>query len=117
MRGLWSLLPCTALLVSCASYSPGDDPRGLQLQTVGVQVLQAARNYMDQNARPPHTLQDLVPKFLPSIPAEPAITYDLRAGRFEFIYKQDGAAGAQVACHAVLGETDWSCTGIYAQKQ
>lgn len=112
-----ALLALFSLLSACASYAPGDDPKGLQLEGVAQQVLQAARTYMDQNARPPRTLQDLVPKYLPALPAEPLITYDARQGRFEFLYTQEGNQGAQVVCHAVIGETDWICTGVYQQRQ
>ena len=117
MRKLVPLLVLFALLSGCASYAPGDDQKGLQLQAIGQEVLMAARSYMDQNARPPRTLQDLVPKYMAALPVEPAITYDSKMGRFQFIYRQQDSGGADVACHAVLGETDWICTGIYQQKQ
>ena len=117
MRKLASLLALFSLLTGCASYAPGDDQKGLQLQAIGQEVLMASRNYMDQNARPPRTLQDLVPKYMAALPVEPAITYDAKMGRFQFLYKQEGTAGAEVACHAVIGETDWICTGVYDQKQ
>lgn len=116
MRKLLSLLTLLALLTACASYAPGDDPKGQQLQGVGQQVLQAARNYMDQNARPPHSLQDLVPKYLPALPDQPAITYDPQMDRFEFRYKQEGFRGAEVTCHALLGETDWICNASYTEQ-
>lgn len=117
MRKLLSLLTILVLLTACASYPPGDDPEGQQFQAVGQQVLQAARNYMDQNARPPHSLQDLVPKYLPVLPDKPTITYDSQIDRFEFHYKQKGLEGAAVSCHALLGETDWICTNSYTQQQ
>ncbi len=117
MRALVSLLVFSALLSGCASYAPGDDPKGLKLQAIGQEVLMASRMYMDQNARPPHTLQDLVPKYMAALPVEPTVTYDVKTGRFEFVYKQEGTQGSQVACHAVIGETDWICTGVYNQKQ
>ena len=117
MRKLLSLAALFALLSGCASYAPGDDQKGIELQATGSQVLVALRNYMDQNARPPRTLKDLVPKFIPALPDEPQINYDLRASRLEFTYKQEGSQGSEVACHAVVGETEWICTGIYQQRQ
>lgn len=117
MRRFLSLLALCSLLSACASYAPGDDQKGLQLQSVGQQVLQAARSYMDENARPPRTLQDLVPKYLPALPTEPAVLYDPRLGRFQFVYTQEGSQGAQVECHAVIGETDWICTSVVTQRQ
>ena len=117
MRKLLSLAALFALLSGCANYAPGDDQKGIDLQAAGAQVLVALREYMDQNARPPRTLQDLVPKYIPALPDEPQIHYDLRGSRLEFFYKQEGSRGSDVACHAVVGETEWICTGIYQQRQ
>jgi len=117
MRRLVSFLALFSLLTACASYAPGDDQKGLQLQGVAQQVLQAARTYMDENARPPRTLQDLVPKYLPALPVEPVVLYDAKLGRFQFVYTQEGSQGAQVECHAVIGETDWICTSVVAARQ
>lgn len=113
MRKLMSLVALLALLSGCSTYAPGEDKKGIALQSVGAQVLTAVRTYMDDNARPPRTLQDLVPKYLPAIPEEPRIRYDLKAMRLDFLYTQDDKAGAQVACDAAIGETQWVCTGVY----
>lgn len=117
MRRLVPMLVLLPLLSACATYAPGDDKQGLELQAVGQQVLRASRTYMDENARPPHTLDDLVPRYLKALPKEPHIVYDTNLGRFDFVYRQAGSEGAKVECHAVIGETDWICTGIYDQRQ
>ena len=117
MRGFLALLTCSALLSACASYAPGDDKKGIELQAAGVPVLQAIRVYMDDNGRVPRTLQELVPKYLQALPVEPQINYDQKASRLDFTYTQEGSTGSQVSCHAVIGELDWICTGIYQQKQ
>ena len=117
MRKSLLLAAIAVLLSSCSTYAPGDDPKGIQLQSVASQVLTAVRTYMDENARPPRTLKDLVPKYLPAIPDEPLINYDPKGMRLDFLYTQEGKTGSQVACHAVIGETDWICTGIYQQRQ
>lgn len=117
MRRLLALLALFAWLSGCASYAPGDDKKGVQLQAVGQQVLVAARTYMDDNARPPRALSDLVPTYLKALPIEPHVQYDPTMGRFAFVYRQEGSEGAQVECHAVIGETDWICTGVFQQRQ
>jgi hypothetical protein len=116
MRMLVFLLTLLTL-TSCSTYAPGEDQKGVELQNVAQQVLAAIQNYMDDNSRPPRTLQDLVPKYLKALPAEPLINYDLKNSRLDFMYQQEGKTGSQVACHAVIGETDWVCTGIYKQRQ
>jgi len=117
MRKLVSLLPLLALLAGCASYAPGDDKKGIELQSTGTQVLLALRGYIDQNARAPRSLNELVPKYLPALPDQPQIQYDPKNMRLAFVYQQEGSQGSQVECHAVSGETDWICTGVYTQKQ
>lgn len=117
MRTLVPLLVLSALLSGCASYAPGDDKKGIELQAAAVPVLQAIRVYMDDNGRVPRTLQELVPKYLAALPAEPQINYDQKASRLDFTYTQEGSAGSEVSCHAVIGELDWICTGVYQQKQ
>lgn len=117
MRKLMSLVALLALFSGCSTYAPGEDKKGVALQDVASQVLTAVRTYMDDNARPPQSLQDLIPKYLPAIPDEPRIRYDLKDLRLDFLYTQDDKAGAQVACHAAIGETEWVCTGVYQTQQ
>lgn len=116
MRMLVFLLTLLTL-TSCSTYAPGEDQKGLDLQNVAQQVLVAVRTYMDDNSRPPRTLKDLVPRYLKALPDEPLINYDLKNSRLDFMYQQEGKTGSQVACHAVIGETDWVCTGVYQQRQ
>lgn len=115
-KRLYCLLAILALS-GCSTYAPGEDQKGLELQNVAQEVLMAIQTYMDDNSRPPRTLQDLVPKYLKSLPTEPLIHYDLKNSRLDFMYQQEGKTGSQVACHAVIGETDWVCTGVYQQRQ
>ena len=114
MRALVFLLMLLTL-AGCSTYAPGEDKKGQELQANGVRVLEAMRAYMDQNARQPRSINDVVPKYLDALPAEPQIQYDAKNSRLEFIYQQEGKTGMAVACHAVIGETEWTCTGIYQQ--
>jgi hypothetical protein len=117
MRKLLSLLALFALLSGCSTYAPGEDKKGLQLQSEGTQVLEAVRNYMDGEARLPRSLNDLIPKYLKSLPDEPRIHFDAQAGRLDFMYVQDGTNGMAVACHAAIGETQWTCVGGFMEPK
>jgi hypothetical protein len=117
MQKLVSSLALFTLLTACSTYAPGEDQKGVQMQTIASKVLVALRTYMDDNAREPQTLQQLVPKYLPAIPTEPEIHFDPKGGRLEFSYQQVEKNGMLVNCHAALGETEWVCLGAYAQPK
>ena len=102
-------LALTLMLTSCAAYGPGEDDYGRILQGTGEDVLQAARTYMDETARVPNSINDLVPKYLRAVPTDPNIQYDRKTSTFYFIYTQKGKGGLQVTCHALLGQLQWVC--------
>ena len=96
-------------LSGCATYGPGEDDYGRILQGTGENVLQAARNYMDDTTRVPKSLNELVPKYLKALPKEPDIQYDRQNSTLFFTYQQKGANGMAVTCHALLGQLQWVC--------
>jgi hypothetical protein len=102
-------LALTLMLSSCAAYGPGEDIYGRTLQGSGEDVLQAARNYMDETTRVPNSLNDLVPKYLAAVPKEPDIQYDRKNSTLYFVYTQKGNNGLTVTCHALLGQLQWVC--------
>ena len=102
-------LALTLLLSGCAAYGPGEDMYGRTLQGTGEDVLQAARNYMDETTRVPSSLNDLVPKYIQALPKEPNIQYDRKTSTLYFTYKQQGTNGLDVTCHALLGQLQWVC--------
>lgn len=103
------LLALTLSLSACATYGPGEDQYGRALQGVGEDVLQAARNYMDETTRVPNNLNELVPKYLRALPTEPDVQYDRKNSTLFFIYQQKGPNGMSVTCHALLGQLQWVC--------
>lgn len=109
MKQVLALAACLTLS-GCASYAAGEDPEGLKLQQEGIQVLKAVHDYMDDTSREPANLKLLVPKYLPTIPAEPNILYDPKSGYLLFEYQQTGANGMKVECRALVGQEDWACT-------
>ena len=102
-------LALTLLLSGCATYGPGEDDYGRILQGTGEDVLQAAREYMDDTTRVPKSLDELVPKYLKSLPKEPNIQYDRKNSVLFFDYQQKGPNGMAVTCHALLGQLQWVC--------
>lgn len=110
MRKLLLLAALFALLSGCSTYAPGEDAQGTQLQVAGIKVLTAVRNYMDDTVHPPHTLQDLIPKYLDKLPDQPKIDYDFKNSVLSFNYIQgSGANSILVTCHALVGQVDWVC--------
>jgi hypothetical protein len=96
-------------LSGCATYGPGEDDYGRILQGNGEEVLAAARTYMDETTRVPNSIQDLIPKYLKAMPADPKIQYDRKTSTFYFDYQQTGRNGMAVTCHALLGQLQWVC--------
>lgn len=103
------LLALTLSLSGCATYGPGEDDYGRQLQGTGEDVLQAARTYMDETTLVPKSLNVLVPKYLKALPKDPDIQYDRKNSTLFFIYQQKGPNGMSVTCHALLGQLQWVC--------
>ncbi|HEY3644438.1 MAG TPA: hypothetical protein VGM16_03795 [Gammaproteobacteria bacterium] len=102
-------LALSLMLSGCATYGPGEDSYGRNLQANGEEVLSAARNYMDDTARVPASLDELVPKYLKALPTEPKIQYDRKGSSLSFVYQQPGSTGLTVTCHALLGQLQWVC--------
>ncbi|HEY1992733.1 MAG TPA: hypothetical protein VGH71_09750 [Gammaproteobacteria bacterium] len=105
------LLPLALMLSlsACATYGPGEDDYGRILQGNGEDVLQAARNYMDETTLVPANLNVLVPKYLKALPKEPDVQYDRKNSTLFFNYQQKGPNGMAVTCHALLGQLQWVC--------
>ena len=103
------LLALMLSLSGCATYAAGEDDYGRQLQGVGEEVLQAARNYMDETTRVPNNLNELVPRYIKALPKEPDVQYDRQNSTLFFIYQPKGPNGMSVTCHALLGQLQWVC--------
>ena len=106
-----TLLPLalTLMLSGCAAYGPGEDMYGRTLQGTGEDVLQAARQYMDETTRVPASLDVLVPKYIKALPTDPKIQYDRQTSTLYFKYVQPNSGGTVITCHALLGQLQWVC--------
>ncbi|MGH8397736.1 MAG: hypothetical protein ACRETA_05770 [Gammaproteobacteria bacterium] len=104
-------LVIAALLVlcGCAAYPSGDDPYGQRLQAAATPVLVAIQTYMNDNARLPRSLNDLVPKYIKQLPDEPKLTYDMKDNTITFQYIRGMSNGTEGVCTAFIGQTSWSC--------
>jgi hypothetical protein len=103
----------TALVLSgCAVWPPGEDPRGRELRAIADTVLSAANRYAEINSRNPGGLEDLVPKYIGSLPAMPELYYNPVRGTFSFTYSPTLAIGA-CECIAKVGDAKFSCGICY----
>jgi len=96
-------------LCGCAMYPPGEDPNGQKLQDAATPVLEAIHTYVTDNMRMPKSLNDLVPKYIKQLPAEPKLSYDMPNNVVTFHYTQSQSFSVQVTCTAFIGQTGWSC--------
>ena len=116
-RTLAGMRSAAAVLVAlslsgCAVWPPGEDPRGRELRAVADTVLSAANRYVEANGRNPGGLDELVPKYIGSLPATPELYYNPDRGTFSFSYSPTLAIGA-CECVAKVGEPKFSCGICY----
>jgi len=96
-------------LSACSTYPPGSDPEGEKMKANAMPVLEALSLYLHQNIRPPKSLDDLVPKYLPAIPKEPKLALDMASNTLSFTYIQSLSQNSVVLCVAYIGVSSWSC--------
>lgn len=97
------------LLAGCSTYPPGEDDNGKQMIAAATPVLYAINKYMDDTARPPKTLDVLVPKYLKQLPDQPKIDMNLSENVLTFKYIQSASHNSEIICTAFVGQTEWSC--------
>ena len=110
MRGKSGLAAAAAaLLAGCAIWTPGQDPAAKDLMPAAQAVLAAVDRYARDNGRGPAELQDLVPRYLAALPAQPALDYSLERGSLVFNYPTSWPPGSTTACSAKVGEAAYHC--------
>ena len=107
MRSLAVLLCALATLAACATWPPGDDPRGKELKDQATPVLVALVHYRKDKGEYPSSLHELVPRYLTAVPFGPGLS--LERDRVEFVYSPSWPRSGQVSCSALLGEVEWTC--------
>lgn len=97
------------LLVGCANWPSGGDPKGLEYQANARPVLTALVAYHRERGEYPQSLQELVPRHLKAVPFFPGLRYDRDAKNVEFHYEPSWPQPGKVLCFAKVGETEWTC--------
>lgn len=100
---------CVVLLGGCRIWAAGDDPAGRELMSNAEAVLDAANRYVRANGQAPADLNALVPQYLPSLPAKPALNYSPKRGTLVFNYDTTWPPKSVSACQAKLGDKGFRC--------
>jgi hypothetical protein len=106
------LLLVLPVLQSCAVWPPGKDPAGLRLIEKANTVLRAAQVFQAAEGRSPNTLDELVPKYIESLPREPSVWLVRATDALSFHYSPTLGWG-QCACSATLSDSTFSCGICY----
>jgi hypothetical protein len=105
----WLMAGCAVLLGGCRLWAAGDDPAGRALMANAQTVLDAANRYVRANGQRPPDLGALVPQYLATLPAEPALNYSPKRGSLIYNYQTTWPLNSVSACEAKLGETAFHC--------
>jgi len=98
-----------ALLAGCRIWAAGDDPAGRDLMPQAQAVLAALNQYARANGKAPPDLRALVPEYLKSLPAQPALDYSPKRGTLVFNYPTSWPPGSTSACQARVGDSAFHC--------
>ena len=102
---VWLVLALSA----CAVWSAGKDPHGEALMQNANAVLTALNSYVVVHRKGPPSLQDLVPRYIAALPAQPEFNYSARRGNLVFNYEPSWPTPGTSACEARFGETAFRC--------
>lgn len=98
-----------AMLCACSVWSAGKDPNGEVLMRNANEVLSALNSYVQVNRKGPASLQDLVPRYIAALPAQPEFNYSARRGSLVFNYAPSWPTPGTSACEAHFGESAFRC--------
>jgi hypothetical protein len=102
---VWLVLALSA----CSVWSAGKDPNGEALMQNANAVLTALNSYVVVHRKGPASLQDLVPRYIAALPAQPEFNYSARRGSLVFNYAPSWPIPGTSACEAHFGETAFRC--------
>ena len=97
------------LIVGCATFAPGDDPKGQGYKAPASKVLVALDAYKNDRGRYPNSLYELVPKYLEKVPDEPSLRFDEYTATLRFAYSREWPQLGRIVCVAHVGTTEWNC--------
>lgn len=93
----------------CATWQPGEDPKGQELRAEATPVLGALVQYRKDHGEYPLSLHELVPRYLKIVPFRPGLRLDRATQLIEFAYTPSWPDQATVVCSAQLGDLQWTC--------
>jgi hypothetical protein len=104
----FGIVTCS-LLAACAVYPIGQDADGLDLRRDANRVMLAIEDWHRAKGTFPHTLSELVPQYLPTLPKEPVLHYRPADGSLAFRYIPSWPQLRPVWCSSVGDTTNWVC--------
>jgi hypothetical protein len=108
-KSSFPLVMAALALAACASWPPGEDPRGQELRAQATPVLHALARYHKDKGEYPRSLHELVPRYLRDVPFAPGLRFDRDYQAIEFTYSPSWPQTRDVTCTARFGELDWVC--------
>jgi len=109
LRNAFGIPFACAALAACVVYPVGQDADGLNLRRDANRVMMAIEQWNHDKRRFPRTLGDLVPRYLPSLPDTPKLTYHPGDGSLSFRYVPTWPQLRPVWCSSVGDTTNWVC--------
>jgi hypothetical protein len=105
------LMAVVLALAGCFSWDPGEDPAGKKLLAEADPVAKALKHFHESKGAYPRTLADLVPVYIPRLPSEPELLYDLTAGSIRFTYSPSWPQAGQISCFFAMPSEGFLCHG------
>ncbi len=109
MRRTLICLIMPALLGGCTIWQVNQDPAGMNYRRDANRIIWALQNYRRENGAFPVTLGMLTPKYLPSLPEVPDISYEPRTGTLRYAYIPSWPQLRPVRCASEGNTTVWRC--------
>ena len=109
MQRAYAGLIVVGLLGGCTIWQVNQDPAGMSYRQDANHIIWALQNYQRDNGEFPVTLGMLTPKYLPSLPEVPDITYEPRNGSLRYAYTPSWPQLRPVRCASEGNTTVWRC--------
>ena len=98
-----------ALLGGCTVWQVNQDPAGMNYRRDANKIIWALQDYHRDTGEFPVTLGMLTPKYLPSLPEVPDISYQPRTGTVQYGYIPSFPQLRPVRCASEGNTTVWRC--------
>jgi hypothetical protein len=109
MRRVLVGLAALGALGGCTVWQVNQDPAGMNYRRDANRIIWALQDYRRDTGQFPVTLGMLTPKYLPSLPEVPDITYEPRIGALQYAYTPSWPQLRPVRCASEGNTTAWHC--------